>query len=234
MEKALRYYSCGSDLKAEALQEALVKIWVLLDKMLNGNEVERTQDIVALVTDKRAAWTNIYDFSSPVYAFARRIARNELMTQLRKESTQPIYPGPWEDMEGRVTSVSPPALPEDEDSPFETWRLQLKFDLARLLEIIQHDLTSKPREVVCQTLAAQPQFWLALELTGLSQPAAIPPRSRLASDAEIGMVLKLTENSVRVHRAHAKKRAQEIDPMLGPLFDRLITRRGGNEGSDGS
>jgi DNA-directed RNA polymerase specialized sigma24 family protein len=228
MEKALRYYSCASDLKAEALQEALVKIWALLDKMANGRELEESEDLVALVKDKRAAWTNIYDFSSPFYAFAKRIARNELITQLRQQSAEPLYPVPWEEIDAKVPPIPPP-LPEDETPSFDPRPLQLKVDLTKLMEIIQHYLTPKLRQVVCHTLAAQPQFWLALGITGLYPPNGFPPKSELTTDAEIGAVLGMTENNIRVHRAHAKKQMQELDPMLERLLETLMTRRGGNE-----
>jgi DNA-directed RNA polymerase specialized sigma24 family protein len=228
MEKAISYYYCHDQVvKADALQEALLKIFRLLDKMIGGHKLNETEDMVSFVVNARADLTNIYDFGSPFYAFAKRIARNELITQLRKESRHPIYPIPLEDMGFALPMVPAPALTEDEHALAKAQILQLKIDLARLLQLIQSGLTLKPRQVVHQTLAVQPQFWQALTITGLSAPGDFPPPSALSSDLEIATALEMTENSVRAHRSQAKKRIQEIDPMAGLLLNGLINRRGG-------
>jgi DNA-directed RNA polymerase specialized sigma24 family protein len=235
MEKALRYYySQPEGMQADALQEALLKIFELLNKMIDGRQLDETDDIVTLVVNSRASLTNIYDFGSPFYAFAKRIARNELVTRLRKENRQPIYSDPLEEMNSTLPAVPPPSLPEDEDALMETRLFQLKIDLARLLELIQHGLTPKPRRVVCQTLAAQPQFWQALNLTGLTLPENFPSPAGFSTDGEIAAVLGLTENSVRVHRVHAKKQIRETDPVLEILLDKLLTRRGKNGKAESS
>lgn len=222
MEKAISYYHCQSEgLKADALQEALLKVFVLLNKMDAGRKLDETEDIVSLVVNTRLNLTNIYDFSSPFYAFAKVIARNELMTQLRKENRHPIYPIPIEDMTTGLPPVPPPSLWGDEEA---VW--QLKIDLTRLLELIQHNLTPKPRRAVCQTLAAQPQFWQALSLTELIVPENFPPPAQFNTDVEIAAALGMSENSVRVHRVHAKKQVQAVDPLLERLLDKLLTRRG--------
>lgn len=227
MEKAIRYYHCQSEgVKADALQEALLKVFNLLNKMVAGRELDEAEDIVSLVVNTRLNLTNIYDFSSPFYAFAKRIARNELVSQLRQENRHPIYPIPFDDMTTDLPTVPPPSLPGDEETVPETWLWQLKIDLTRLLELIRHHLTPKPRQVACQTLAAQSQFWLALAMTGLSVPDDFPPRSEFTNDLEMAATLGMTENSLRVHRIHAKKQVQTVDPLLALLLDKLLTRRG--------
>jgi hypothetical protein len=229
MEKALSYYHCQQEaLKADALQEALLKIFGLLSKVVTGRRLEETEDMVALVLSTQSSLTNIYDFSSPFYAFAKRIARNELISQLRKVNRQPIYSLSLEDMVNILPSVPPPPLPEEGKAAFEAQLLQLKIDLTRLLELIPTYLTPKPRQVVCQTLAAQPHFWQALALTGLAVPHDFPPPSDFSTDTEIAAALGIDENSVRANRSQAKKRVQELDPVLGLLLERFITRRGGN------
>lgn len=229
MEKAISYYHCQSEeLKADALQEALLKVFSLLSKMVAGRKLDETEDIVGLVVNTRLNLTNIYDFSSPFYAFAKVIARNELMTQLRKEDRHPIYPIPFDDMTTALPTVPPPSFLEDEDAIRKAQLWQLKLDLTRLLELIRHHLTPKPHRVVCQTLVGQPQFWLALTMTGLSVPDEFPPRSEFTTDLEIATTLGMTENSIRVHRVHAKKQVQAIDPLLELLFDTLLTRRDKN------
>lgn len=221
MEKALSYYDCQREVKAEALQEALIKIFKLLDKMVDGPKLDQTEDIVALVVNSRSSLTNIYDFRGLFYAFAKQIARNELASQLKKENRQPLYPDLTEDM----PPVSPSPPPPDDET--EAQLLQLKIDLTRLLESMQCCLTRKPRQVVCHTLAAQPLFWDALKMTSLATPADFPAPAKCNTDAHIAAALRLTENSVRAHRSQAKKRIQEFDPLLGLLFERLSTRRDG-------
>jgi DNA-directed RNA polymerase specialized sigma24 family protein len=224
MERALRYYPCQrEELKADALQEALLKIFGLLDKMVDERRLEETEDMVALVVDARPSLTNIYDFGSPFYAFAKRIARNELITQLRIENRQPIYPGALEEIISVLPADPLPPLTEDEHISQEAQIRQLKIDLTRLLGLIEGHLTPKPRKVVCQTLVARPQFWRALAISGLAVPADFPPSSGFSTDLQIAAALGMTENSVRANRSQAKKRIQELDPLLGLLFERLVT-----------
>ena len=229
MEKAIRYYLGQPEgMRADALQEALLKIFKLLSKMLDGRQIDEADNLVTLVLNSRANLTNIYDFGSPFYSFAKRIARNELINQLRKERRQLTYAGPLETLISSLPAAPAPSLPEDEDLALETQILQLKLDLTRLLALIQGDLTPKPRRIVCHTLAAQPQFWRALSLTGLSAPEGFPPPAQFNTDAEIAAALGMNENSVRVHRVHAKKQVQAVDPLLELLLDKLLTRRGKN------
>jgi DNA-directed RNA polymerase specialized sigma24 family protein len=232
MEKAVRYYLGQPEgMQADALQEALLKIFKLLSKMLDGRQLDEAENMVSLVLNTQASLTNIYDFGSPFYSFAKRIARNELINQLRKEHRQLIYSDPLEGMISSLPTVPPPPFPEEEDQALETQLLQLKIDLTRLLALIQRDLTPKPRRVVCQTLAAQPQFWRALSLTGLAAPENFPPPAEFSTDMEIAAALGMTENSVRVHRVHAKKQVQAVDPLLELLLDKLLIRRSKNGGS---
>ncbi|MCB9102289.1 MAG: sigma-70 family RNA polymerase sigma factor [Anaerolineales bacterium] len=225
-EKAIRYYGCSAEMKAEAVQQALLKTWKLLKKMADGSKIEQTQELVALILANRTIWTNIYDFSTPFYAFTKRIARNELVTELRKQSAEPLYPDSWDEIDAIVPSIPPPSLPVDEPT-VDLRPLQLKIDLAKLLELIQRQLTPKPRQVIMYTLAAQPQFWLALKIADLSPSAGFPVRAEFASDVELGQALGMNENAVRVHRANAKKLIQAHDPLLSLLVEALLTRRGG-------
>jgi DNA-directed RNA polymerase specialized sigma24 family protein len=227
MEKAVKYYPCRpEELKADALQEALFKIFGLLDKMCDGRTLEETGDIVALVADAQTTLTNIYDFGSPFYAFAKRIARNQLITRLRRDGRESAYFIPLENVAYALSTDPPPQTPREENETLSKTLLQLQIDLTRLLEIVESHLTPKPRQVVLHTLAARPRFWLALEVTGMAPPEGISSKTGFTMDAEIAQAVGTTENSVRVHRRNAKKQVQEIDPIVGLLLEGLITRGG--------
>jgi DNA-directed RNA polymerase specialized sigma24 family protein len=194
--------------------------------MWDGRTLEETGDIVALVANAQATLTNIYDFGSPFYAYAKRIARNQLITRLRKDGRKLAYLISLEDVAYALSTPLPPQTPAEEEETLSNTLLQLKIDLTRLLEIVERHLTPKPRQVVLHTLAARAQFWLALEATGLAPLEGISSKTGLTMDAEIARVVGTTENSVRVHRRNAKKQVQAIDPIVGLLLEGLITRGG--------
>jgi hypothetical protein len=224
VETAARDYQCQArtDVKAEAIGNGLTKVFEILHKLPAADTLEATADLIALAVDRRDEFTNLYDFSSPFYPFVRRIARNELITLLRRERRETARLQPLE--ETAHTPVVPPPMPEeDEEVAYKAAQRQLKIVLCRLLELVQTQLTPKPRLVVLQTLAARPQFWRALSLIELSAPAGFPPPTEPRNDAELGTILNLSENSVRVHRFTAKKCIQVIDPKLGQLLERLMT-----------
>ncbi len=230
MEKAVKYYPCQpEELKADALQEALFKIFRLLDKMYDGRTLEETGDIVALVACAQDTLTNIYDFGSPFYAFAKRIARNQLITRLRKDGRESAYLISLEDVAYALSSDPLPQTSAEGNETLSKTLLQLQIDLARLLEIVQGHLTPKSRQVMLYTLAARPRFWLALEVTGLTPPEGISSKTGVTMDAEIAQAVGTTENSVRVHRRNAKKQVQEVDPIVELLLEGLITRGGDSE-----
>jgi DNA-directed RNA polymerase specialized sigma24 family protein len=225
LEKAIRrYHNQPETARADALQEALLKIFQLLDKMIVAHDLDETRDIVSLVVKQRSRLTNIYDFSSPFYPYAKQIVRNELITQIRKEMREPIYPGAWEDVVFQLPAVPAPPNPGDEDLVREARLLQLRIDLTRLLALIQRDLTPKAGRVICQTLAARPQFWRALKMTDLSPAKEFPPPFEPATDADLAAALSMTPNAVRVHRAQTKKQVQEMDAILGRLLEVLLAR----------
>lgn len=227
MEKAVRYYPCQPEaLKWDALQEALLKLFGLLDKMYDAPQLQATQDVVALVVKSRGALSNIYDFGSPFYAFAKRVARNQLITGLRQGGRASAYLIPLDDVAYATSSASVPGSWSEDDRALSQTLLQLTIDLSRLLDILEEQLTSKPRQVILYTLAARDQFWRALEVTGLAPPGTMPPQSQFAADSDIAQALGISENSVRVHRSHSKRRVQGTDPILGLLLEGLITRGG--------
>jgi DNA-directed RNA polymerase specialized sigma24 family protein len=225
MDRAIRYYPCHPpQLKADALQEALMKVFRVLHKMPDGRTLDETHDMMALVLKARQDLTNIYDFGSPFYAFAKRVTRNQLISQLRKQGrdrTRSIFGAEMENI------PAPDVIgPQPEVDDKSSLRLQLKIDLAVLLEIVGHDLPPKRRQVILYTFAARPQFWRALEKTGLDLPDGIPQEGVVTSDAHIAQALKTTENNVRVHRREARKQVDEIDRILGLLFESLVAGRG--------
>jgi hypothetical protein len=227
IEKAVRCYPyISEDLRVEAVQNALLKIFILLDKMIAWPDLEM-RDIAHFVQRARGDLTNLYDFGSPFYAFAKRLARNELMTQLRKRGRQGTYSLPLDDTESTLPAliVTTSFFEEDEVS-VQTFHLQLKTDMAKLLETIEHDLTPRLLQVILQTLGTRAEFWRALEVTGLSAPQGLLVDSRgMSTDTYIAETLGITENNIRVHRVHAKKRLKEVDPNLALLLEGLITTR---------
>lgn len=231
MEKAVKYYPCQpEELKADALQEGLFKVFRLLNKMYDGRTLEETGDITALVANAKTTLTNIYDFGSPFYPFAKRIVRNELISRLRKDGRASAYLIRLEDVAYALSTDPQPRSPREDNETLSKTLLQLRIDLTRLLEIVESRLTPRPRQVVLYTLAARPGFWLALEVTGLTPPEGISSKTGFTMDAEIAQAVGTTENSVRVHRRNGKKQVQAIDPIIGLLLESLITR-GGDSGA---
>ena len=227
LEKAVKYYpSISEELKLEAVQNSLMKLFILLDKMIPWPDLEG-MDIPRFVQSARPVLTNLYDFGTPFYAFAKRVARNELMTQLRKGGRQRSYSLPLDETRPTLPAllIDPPSVEED-DLSLQALHLQLKRDMAKLLETIQHDLTPRLIQVILQTLGTRAEFWRALEVTGLNAPQKLLADTGLSTDADIAERLGLTENNIRVHRAHAKKRMQAVDPNLALLLESLISTRG--------
>jgi hypothetical protein len=227
VEKAIKYYpSYPKEVKADSLQSALLKLFDLLNKMISWSALEEA-DIPALVLQIHPHLTNLYDFGSPFYAFAKRVTRNELISQLRKESRRPLYPISLDDLSD-ILPAPPVTQSTDasDDTDLQAFCLQLKIDLARLLEIIQHHLPPKQSHVILHTLQSRAAFWRALEATGLPAPAGLSPPAGLITDANIAQVLGMTENSVRVHRAQAKKPVKIIDSASGLLLESLLTGYG--------
>ncbi len=221
----------GADLKADAVQNALLKLFIILEKMVTWPELEAA-DVITLVVNERTKLSNIYNFHHPFYAFARRIAYNELMSQLRQEINRPLADKTFEELEavaGKVSSATPASqvianIANGDESALQALRQQLRQDLSRLLAIIKGDLTRMQRRVIWQTLAARSQFWRALEATGLSMSAEMQPTLTLNSAGAIAQVLRTKANTVRVHRAKARQRVAAIDPTLAGLLDSLISR----------
>jgi DNA-directed RNA polymerase specialized sigma24 family protein len=227
LEKVVRYYPCSSkEAKAEALQKSLVKLFDLLYKMAPWSELEK-MDVAAFVLNHRTTLTNLYDFGSPFYAYAKRLVYNELITQLRQENRHMALFTSLNDSDspGAALTITI-SIGEAEEAGAQTFRLQLKNDIAKLLDIIQHSLRPKPVQVMLQTLSRRDEFWRALKEAGLSAPPGLSRTSGLATDAAIAQTLGMTENNVRVHRSHVKKRVTEVDPGLGQLLESLIAPHG--------
>lgn len=222
MDKALK--SFVSPHAGDALQNALIKVFELLAKIPDPDWAAlETANVITLVVEKRTHLTNIYDFRSPFYAFAKLVARNTLRDELRKEGRRLHYLIYLDEMMVDLSShqSSEPLAEGAMDQKIS----QLQADLPRLLALIDHHLTPKPRQVVYHTLGARSQFAMALEMINLPWPAAIPRHANGVSDADIGHILGMTENSVRVHRSSALKRLSSVDPLAAYLLETLLKRQ---------
>lgn len=221
MTKALKRYT--SQQQGDALQNALLKIFELLGKIpdLDWATLDPPK-VVALVAKKRAHLTNIYDFRSSFYAFAKSIAHNMLRDQLRKEGRRLRYLVYVEDMATDLPdSQSFLSSSAETDGPDLS---QLRADLTHLLDQIQHHLTPKPRQVVYHTLGARAQFATVLAMVDLPWPEEIPRHPNGTSDADIARVLGMTDNTVRVNRSQALKRLVAVNPILIYLLETLFKR----------
>jgi DNA-directed RNA polymerase specialized sigma24 family protein len=207
----------------EAAQNALVKLFTLLNKMVTGPELEE-MDVVIFVLNNRMTLTNLYDFGAPFYGFAKRLARNELISQLRQEGRRSAYAIPLDDLES--PSPAPFSSTDEDEGLAQAFCGQLRTDMTKLLEIVEHSLTPKPRQVILRTLGIREEFWRALKVAGLAAPPEFSPAPGLIIDADLAQALGMTENNIRVHRARAKQQVKEIDPNLALLLEDLTATRG--------
>jgi hypothetical protein len=192
-------------------------LWALPEEMA----AEASGAICRTIIHIRASHTGVYDFSSPFYAYAGRIARNELVSLFRRTRREPD-PLPLDDQVGRPAPE--PSHGEDGVQGGEARLLRLRIDLARLLALVQPEHPLNWHQVALQTMAARPQFWLALAATGLAPPSGISPPAAALEDQQIAGFLCMTVNNLRVQRAYARRRVGESDPMLGWFLERLMAK----------
>jgi DNA-directed RNA polymerase specialized sigma24 family protein len=223
MQEALVRYNWPVQDKDDALQDALLKFCGGLDRMPAAATLDAAPDLVALVVERRGVFGNLYDFSSPLYAYARRIAQNELLSQMRQANRRRSVS--WEELaETPEEPTQAPQDPEDGDAQtaFELAQQDFRVNLQRLLNEIDQWLAPGQRAVVLATLATRPQFWRALEVAGLAAPDGVTKALGLMTDGEIAQRLRMTENNVRSQRSQARRRIEGEDAVFGRLLERLM------------
>lgn len=231
MEKAIARYHCPEQDKEDALHDALIKVWRMVDQAVGGqalDTVENATELVEFMGREDRMMRGGYDFSSPFYSYARRMVENELISKLRRHQRELKYRVELDEMTETVVESSsalaspPPEIPEEMD--LAASRVQLRIDLTRLLDLISNTLTPKAQQVVLLTLAARPQFWLALDVVGMLPPPDLPNLTENPADVDLGQRLGMSDNSLRVHRSLAKAKITETQPLLGVLLETLMER----------
>ncbi|MCX6032108.1 MAG: hypothetical protein NT169_22775 [Chloroflexi bacterium] len=210
-------------LKCESQQVTEELTILLRDQggMPENKATETSAAIVKTIIHIRASYTGVYSYSSPFYAYAGRIARNELMSQFRRAQREPDSL-PWED---QIDQPAPEPSTSEEDAPnMGAILLQRRIDLTRLLAFIQPERPRSWHWVALQTLAARPQFWLALAATELAPPPGLSQPSGTLEDEQIAEILSMDVNNLRVQRNYAIQRVKINDPMLGRLLERLMAK----------
>jgi len=224
LEKMARSQTGHNDARVEAVGNAMVKLLRILQSMPDSDLVEHLDAPFQFVAENRDQLKGIYDFSSPFYRYAGVVARNFAVSYFRKRNNKNDDSESFDD----ILSIkeAPAHTLEDKvwEAEYEMARQKYHERLQYLLDTIHSSLTPKPTQVILYTLAARPQFWMALEETQFPIPDYLPPQNSLHNDQDIAEALNLDVNRVRVHRAKAKNRISEIDPDLGRWLKRLIAR----------
>lgn len=225
MEKALRRHA--PDPAADALQEALLTLLRMLRRMTPGDEIDAAPDATALAAACLPAHSAAYRFDRPFYPYAQRIAENQFYTHWRKRrrwEQDDLGLEEWEELLAAPPAAQPDHAvlhPEGEDDA-PALRALLAAEHARLLRLIASQLTPRPRQVVLTTLAARPQFWAALAAFDLPAPDGLTPLPAESDDAGLAQRLGMSENNLRVHRAHGKQAIAAVDPFQALLLENLM------------
>lgn len=230
LRKIARRYGCldRDDLNGDAYGGSLCKITEVLTQLLTPHHIEAINDTLVLFLDLSEDERKVYYFASPFGAYANRIAENELVTALRKETSSQKRHVQLEEVEEFAQKDSKLRIksPEDdlvESETFEEVHDHYREQLAKLLNLIQTTLPPKPCQVILYTLAARSQFRDLLDRLDLD----FAPYQRFegcASDTEIANALQINENNVRVQRNNGKKRIAELNLEMGNLLKNLLGR----------
>jgi hypothetical protein len=204
LEKPLRGYNCRMADKQDALGDAVYRVLRLLGRTPASETIEMWPDAITGTAATGADLARLYDFTSPFYGYAGRIARNALITILRKKQApddidderdsdvqsdragrQELgYEIDWDYVIDNVHNDYATAEGDEVPSPeFIAVRVKLK----RLLDEIDK-LPTRQRQVMQLTLAARPQFYEALEFLQLPFPTAIAKHVALTPDAQTDQV----------------------------------------------
>jgi DNA-directed RNA polymerase specialized sigma24 family protein len=217
LDKALRGRS--PDQADDALQEALLTLYRMVSRMTPGDAIDRAVDVAALAAACFPAHAAAYRFDRPFYPYAKRIAENQLYTQFRQRRRLDKDALPLDEWEEVL--LAPEQVQGDGDGA-PALRQVLAEEHQRLLYLIGSQLTPKPRQVVLATLAARPQFWAALHALDIPAPNELAPLPADSDDAGLAQRLGMSENNLRVHRAHGKQAIAAVDPFQALLLENLM------------
>lgn len=232
MERGVKRYYVDEGMKEDALQTAQIKVWQNLSKLPVASHIEEEANLLEFVSNNAAGYKNLYDFGSPIYNWAKRVASNELgMTIRANKQTFDVYPLEEWISEPSATSFMDRGVVVDGSvnangmDAYQANALQLQIDLTRLLHSIDDQLTRMQRRVVIYTLSAlRANFWLALKITSLNAPADYYEDQTLDTDEKIANKLEKKVNNVRVTRANGCKRIGEYDAILEHLLKILMKK----------
>lgn len=215
IEKALRRRAPDAD---DAQQETLLTLFRMVSRMTPGDAIDCAADVAALAAACYPAHAAAYRFDRPFYPYARRIAENQFYTHWRQTQRRggEVSIEEWEEI------LEAPAAQHAAGEGAAALRALLTAEHARLLRLIASQLTPRPRQVVLLTLAARPQFWAALHAFDLPAPDGVDPLPAGSDDAGLAQRLGMSENNLRVHRAHGKQAIAAVDPFQALLLENLM------------
>jgi hypothetical protein len=215
LQNAVGRFRCPQEIKEDAAAAAVLKIFHLLDRMpspadLEAGGIEGADQLLA-------GLPGVYDFTVDFYIYAKVIARNAASDLLRQTAEQSTN----DDLLDLSPAPASYSVDDGEEAYGEACAA-LAIDMSRLLVLLDDELPRRQREVVWLTLAARPQFWRAVEITGLPQPPGLDRGLCGCDDAEIAGRMQTVVNNVRVLRSIGKARIEAHDRCLGDLLGRLI------------
>ncbi|MFN8496037.1 MAG: hypothetical protein U0350_51070 [Caldilineaceae bacterium] len=223
-------YSTHIQLQEDVHVKVAMKLLDMVRQMVDGVTLDRCSDILQFVGEQREDPQKGYNFSSTFQNYAYIALRNAMFKALRKPPLTYLFiasedePGGEGVNEEKIVQPDGPTadpaqrlISEEEEIAQQQ---KLTVDLAQLLAVIEC-LPRKRRLVAAYTLAARPQFWLAVDLTKSALPDWYPQKSLYFYDAEIAKALDMNENSIRANRWYVYKDLQAKAPELTRLFEVL-------------
>jgi RNA polymerase sigma factor (sigma-70 family) len=192
--------------------EKILKIVNMMQQHCSPERLDSEGDIPGLAAQLHADRITTYDFRTHFYGYARRIVHNELIGLLRR--TKYDYPtgGSEDELMGLAYEIF------FDDHSISVERQTRLSQLLRALFAALHVLTERRYLVVCHTLAARPQFWLALEIARVDVAPDIPPLTKDMDDERIGEKIGISANNVRVQRLNAYRQMRQANPELAELL----------------
>jgi DNA-directed RNA polymerase specialized sigma24 family protein len=215
LQNAVQRFRCPQEIKEDAVAAAVLKVLRLLDRMpspadLEAGGIEGADQLLA-------GLPGVYDFATDFYTYARVVARNAARDLLQQTAEQTI----GDDFLDLAPAPASYSVDDGEEAYGEACQA-LAIEVSRLVLLIDDELPRRQREVVRLTLSARPQFWRAVEMTGLPQPPGLDPELCGCDDAQIADRMQTVVNNVRALRSIGKARIEAHDRCLGDLLGRLL------------
>ena len=215
LQLVLQRFNCPQEMKEDAAVAAIIKILQLLDRMPGADLIEAAgmEGAEALLAECHG----LYDFSTSFYGYAKVTARNVLHDMLRRTPEQSTD----DDLLDLVPAPDS-VWQSDGEGEYDDARRNFAIELRRLMLHIDRELPRRQRAVIWLTLAARPQFWRAIDISGSPMPDGLDRSLLGADDSLIAQKMNANTNNVRVLRSLAKSRMAEQDQFLAGLLARLI------------